>query len=188
MAPRILPTAPDGSELERWVEDGQQWEPSHSNILYYQSPDERFTLTVQVDEPLRGYLIQLYSADRERDEPVARTVVSDREVALQVTAETAAGADELDALVDEPQKGLDTVYLEDVERGHPQVPDEWEAAEKDDEWRDALDDAFEKADVRRSKGTLTTKTIDGRDYYYLQWREGETVQSQYVAPVEPATD
>jgi hypothetical protein len=32
---------------------------------------------------------------------------------------------------------------------------------------------------------VTTKTIDEREYYYLQWREGEKVKSQYVAPVSP---
>lgn len=36
-------------------------------------------------------------------------------------------------------------------------------------------------------GTLTTKTIDEREYYYLQWREGEKVKSQYVAPVSPSS-
>ncbi|EMA18794.1 hypothetical protein C442_14170 [Haloarcula amylolytica JCM 13557] len=30
------------------------------------------------------------------------------------------------------------------------------------------------------------KTIDDREYYYLQWREGEQVKSQYVAPVGPS--
>lgn len=56
----------------------------------------------------------------------------------------------------------------------------------DDEWQNALEDAFSKAEIPRSKGSLVTKTIDDRDYYYLQWREGDSVKSQYVAPVSPA--
>jgi len=65
-----------------------------------------------------------------------------------------------------------------------ETPDEWD----DDEWEDAVDDARDEADIPASKGTLTTKTIDGRDYYYLQWREGSKIKSQYVAPVTPASD
>jgi hypothetical protein len=64
-------------------------------------------------------------------------------------------------------------------------PEGWADA---DAWDDALKEAREKADLAAGKGTLTVKTIDGRDYYYLQWREGSTVTSQYVAPVTPAGD
>jgi len=65
-----------------------------------------------------------------------------------------------------------------------ETPEEWD----DDEWDEAVDDAREEAEIPASKGTLTTKTIDGRDYYYLQWREGSKIKSQYVAPVTPAGD
>ena len=63
-----------------------------------------------------------------------------------------------------------------------ETPEEWD----DDEWDEAVDDAREEAEIPASKGTLTTKTIDGRDYYYLQWREGSKIKSQYVAPVTPS--
>jgi len=68
----------------------------------------------------------------------------------------------------------------------PETPEEWD--EDEAEWEDKLETAREKADIPASKGTLTTKTIDERDYYYLQWREGETVTSQYVGPVSPASE
>jgi len=71
-----------------------------------------------------------------------------------------------------------------ADRPTTETPDEWD----DDEWEDAVDDARDEADIPASKGTLTTKTIDGRDYYYLQWREGSKIKSQYVAPVTPASD
>lgn len=60
-------------------------------------------------------------------------------------------------------------------------PDEWDAGE----WKTVVEDARDEADLAPPKGTLTTKHIDGRDYYYLQWREGSNVKSQYVAPVTP---
>lgn len=95
----------------------------------------------------------------------------------------AAAADDLNALADAPVTGPKTVYREDVDRSTLETPDEWD---DEDEWRDAVEDAFEKADIEQSRGTLTTKTIDGCDYYYLQWREDNSVNSQYVAPVTPA--
>ena len=63
-----------------------------------------------------------------------------------------------------------------------ETPEEWD----DNEWEEAVDDARDEADLPDSKGTLTTKTIDGRDYFYLQWREGSKIKSQYVGPVAPA--
>lgn len=65
-----------------------------------------------------------------------------------------------------------------------EVPDGWD----EESWEDALDDARDEGDVPPGKGTLTKKTIDSRDYYYLQWREGDTIKSQYVAPVNPSDD
>lgn len=79
--------------------------------------------------------------------------------------------------------GLETAAQNDAQATEkPDTPEEWEK----DEWDDQLDAAREKAAIPPTKGTLTTKTIDGRDYYYLQWREGDTVTSQYVGPVDPA--
>ncbi|WP_227015829.1 hypothetical protein [Haloarcula sp. JP-L23] len=63
-----------------------------------------------------------------------------------------------------------------------ETPNKWD----DDKWDEAVEVACEKADIAPSKGTLTTKTIDEREYCYMQWREGESVKSQYVSPVEPA--
>ena len=36
-----------------------------------------------------------------------------------------------------------------------------------------------------SKATITIKEINDNRYYYWQWREGDTVNSKYKAPVEP---
>lgn len=60
------------------------------------------------------------------------------------------------------------------------APKEW--ADDKAEWDEKVDGA---AEIPRSKATLTTKTIDEREYYYLQWRDGEKIKSQYVAPVSP---
>jgi hypothetical protein len=105
MRPSILPSPPEGSELARWVAEGFRREPTHSNIVYFGSPDERFVLVVQVDDPVQGYLVELHLKDVNDSDtpPLGRTIVDDRE------------------------------------------------------------------------------------YYYLQWREGDRVKSQYVAPVSPAS-
>ena len=62
--------------------------------------------------------------------------------------------------------------------------EEW--ADNEDDWVEKVADAYEQAEIPRSKGTVTVKSIDGREYYYLQWREGDKARSQYVAPVRPA--
>jgi len=184
MEHRILPAAPEDSELKRWGKEGTRHAPSHSNVVRFVSPDERFGLRAQVDDPVQGYLIELFAHERERDEPISRTIVDERDLALEVAAQMAAAADDLDALIDDPHLGPTTVYKEDIDRGHVDTPDEYE--DDEDEWEEALEEAYENAELKRSKGTLTTKTIDGRDYYYLQWREGDKVRSQYVAPVSPS--
>jgi hypothetical protein len=187
MENRILSAPPKGSELQRWCENGIVREPHGSNIVMYGDPDDQYRLTVEVDDPVHGYLIRLYSEGDERiDHRIGQTVVDDAELALQVAAEMAAAADDLAAVDERPSLGPDHVYEEDVERGTVDTPDEWD--DEEDEWKEALEEAYEEADLVRSKGTLTTKTIDGRGYYYLQWREGDSVKSQYVAPVSPAGD
>jgi hypothetical protein len=64
------------------------------------------------------------------------------------------------------------------------TPGEW--ADDEDDWDEKIANAYEQAEIPRSKGALTVKSIDDREYYYLQWREGDKVRSQYVAPVRPA--
>jgi hypothetical protein len=71
---------------------------------------------------------------------------------------------------------------ERAEQNVDEAPEEWGV----DEWEDVVDDARDEGDLAPGKGTLTTKTIDGRDYYYLQWRAGSKIKSQYVAPVNPS--
>lgn len=83
------------------------------------------------------------------------------------------------ALVEELEKSTQAETSNDS----VETPDGWD---DDNKWEDKLEAAREKAAISASKGTLTTKTINGREYYYLQWREGEKVKSQYVAPVDPA--
>lgn len=66
--------------------------------------------------------------------------------------------------------------IEQRESDVDDIPDEW----ADDEWTTAL-----KETDAPSKATLTTKEIDGREYFYYQWREGSKIKSEYVAPVSP---
>ena len=36
-----------------------------------------------------------------------------------------------------------------------------------------------------SKATITIKEINDNRYYYWQWRDGDTIRSQYKGPVNP---
>lgn len=105
-------------------------------------------------------------------ESLDQIAVESHDEAVQAAhAEAIRAVDELLArLAEEPQ-------ARDEE-----TPDDWD----DDEWDEAIEQAVEKAEIAVGTGTITTKTIDEREYYYLQWREGERVKSQYVGPVEPA--
>ena len=69
---------------------------------------------------------------------------------------------------------------EDNERIDIKTPDGWD---DEDEWEKRVEEAHENSDMPPEKGMLTTKTIGERQYYYFQWREGEQVKSQYVAPL-----
>lgn len=62
-------------------------------------------------------------------------------------------------------------------------PEDWE----EEEWEEKLEQKREAMDGDiPGKANRVTKTIDGRDYIYAQWREGDTVKRQYIAPVVPA--
>lgn len=68
---------------------------------------------------------------------------------------------------------------EQAEQDTAEIPDDWD----EEEWEDTLEEAIDEAGITPTKGTITTKTINGNNYYYLQWREEEQVKSQYIAPV-----
>ena len=183
MDSKLLPSPPDGSELARWINTRGDFESTHSNTISIFSPDEEYVLSVEVDDPVQGYLVELRAADPDRETPFGRAIVDDQEVALKVATNMVARARDLEGLTDRPSRHHDWVRKPEGRKNGSTTPDEWES----DEWEDALDEAFEKAEIPQSKGTLTTKTIDGRDYYYLQWREGDSVTSQYIAPVIPSS-
>jgi hypothetical protein len=186
---RILDDAPSDSELHRWETDGQRRD--YSNIVSWVDPDERYLLEVTVDDPVQGYLIRLfrltgYAEPRSSESRIAQAVTDKKRVdALERAAEMAAAADELDAVDENPTTGPAYPDMEMVD--HPDyslpAPDEW--AELEDEWNEKVQDALEKADDTRGRPALSRKEIDGSAYYYLQWRHGDSVETQYLAPVEP---
>jgi len=184
---RILDAPPKESELERWEKEGQRYEPAHSNIVTYVSPEEEYRLTVEMDDPVHGYLIRLYRLLDDEEKRIAQTVVDDRALALRTAAEMVAGAEDLEAVTDRPRLGPDHVYYEDAQEdtpGQAEPPEGWDDEDQEG-WEEALAGAFQEADITRAKGYVTTKEIDGREYYYLQWREGDSVKSHYIAPVSP---
>jgi len=77
---------------------------------------------------------------------------------------------------------LAKLEADDTERRDPgETPDEWD----DQQWDDALDEAYEAVEVPRGKGSMTVNVIDGRGYYYLKGSHNGEFYSQYIAPVEP---
>jgi hypothetical protein len=180
MDTRILDDAPEGSVLEEWAKDGDRRD--YSNVVSWVDPDGELHVEVTVDDPVYGYLIRLWRL--RDDERLACTVEDDPERALETAARLAAAAHDLSELADDPSRGphyLDLDYVEHPDLT-PNPPEEWTGTEE--EWEDAMKEAIEKAGTQWGKPTLTTKKIDGREYYYLQWREGDRVNSQYVAPAE----
>ncbi|MFB6177598.1 MAG: hypothetical protein ABEI99_10720 [Halobaculum sp.] len=89
-------------------------------------------------------------------------------------------------LNERPGLGLERIDCIEVEskREPPPTPDEWD--EQEEERENTFQEAYNDAEITRLKGSLVTNSINGRDYYHLQWREGDTVTSQYVAPAAPA--
>lgn len=74
----------------------------------------------------------------------------------------------------------------EMEERASQDPDDTPGDYGESEWSEIVEDAREDVDLPAGKGTVTVKTIDGNDYYYLQWREGDKVLSKYLAPVSPS--
>lgn len=42
----------------------------------------------------------------------------------------------------------------------------------------------QEPDEAPSKAGITIKTINDNRYYYYQWREGDQIKSEYIAPVD----
>jgi hypothetical protein len=106
-------------------------EPSHSNIVAIDVPDESYRLRVQLEDPVNGYLIDLYYQNTR----LARTVVDDRETAGQIAAELAAVAPELREFNERPRLGperINRVEIEAKQESSP-TPDEWSGQEN--EWK-----------------------------------------------------
>lgn len=71
-----------------------------------------------------------------------------------------------------------------------QVEEEARRAEIDNEQKVELEergidvDPADYEDVPANP-CITTKTIKGNGYYYWQWRDGKSIKSEYIAPVNP---
>lgn len=186
---RVLDDAPINSELHRWKTDGQRRD--YSNIVSWVDPDERYLLEVTVDDPVQGFLIRLfrltgYAEPRSSESRIAQAVTDKKRAdALERAAEMAAAADELNEVDENPTAGPTYPDLELVERPEHSLPapDEWEG--KEDNWNEKVQAALEKADKPRGRPALSRKEIDGRAYFYLQWRQDDQIHTQYIAPVEP---
>ena len=189
METELLDPAPDDTELARWTAEGER--RAYSNITSWTDPDSEYLLEVTVDDPVQGYLVRLFKPGatnrktRFSENRIAQTICDDPGDALAACCRLAAACDELAAVDDDPVLGPEYPDMETVEHPDytPDPPEEWQDAS--DQWKQKMQEAHDKADEPLGRPTLTTKEIDGTGYYYLQWRNGDTVESQYVAPVEP---
>lgn len=175
-----LPQPPQHGALSDWTAVDEE-----AGTVYI-DPAEQYTISIVEADPVEGLLVELWTLD-DTERRLGRTAVDDPELAMEVAAGMADSADGLAAVSNDPPVAPTNHGAGATAPTGPDAPDEWDDEEEEDEWQDALDEAYEKADIPRGKGTLTEKTIDGRQYYYLQWREGDTVTSQYVAPVTPSS-
>lgn len=142
----------------------------------YVSPAGAYRLTIEPDNTTEGHLVRLYAHAGSENRLLRQARVEHSELVLTVAAEMVSQRDR----------------LSDVDTGSTSAADECESpklvpADWDEEtgWQAALENAFARAGVPRSEGTITRKEIDGRAYYYLAYREGGRRKYQYVAPVPP---
>ncbi|MFC7116533.1 hypothetical protein ACFQH2_18490 [Natronoarchaeum sp. GCM10025703] len=68
-------------------------------------------------------------------------------------------------------------YAEELAEYHSREPSSGE----DDRVQDPSED---RPDEVPSRATVTIKEINDNRYYYWQWRDGETIRSQYKGPVD----
>lgn len=188
----LFDSAQKGTELYRWETDGEKRE--YSNITSYIDPEENYHIEVTVDDPVQGILIRLYplydmdsySDSRASEHRIAQTIHERVGPAFETVQRLAAAAEELDEVDKNPTLGPE--YFDEFNIEHPdytpQVPDDWDGTQE--EWNEAMEEAKEKAGPQKGRPHLSKKEIDGREYYYLQWRNNSEVISQYVAPVNPA--
>jgi hypothetical protein len=57
------------------------------------------------------------------------------------------------------------------------VPEHWDS----EEWVETISELEVPARVYLNK-----KTIKGNEYYYFQWRDGDSVRSEYIGPANPS--
>jgi hypothetical protein len=88
--------------------------------------------------------------------------------------------DDVETLVEHIEQGE---TAEGGDESLPETPDWWA---DEDKWSDRVEAAYREAGIPKSEGTITTKTIDGLEYYCLQWQEDNTTTRQYIGPVDPS--
>ncbi len=96
--------------------------------------------------------------------------------AVVVDALEDADDETLQAVIDYCERELASDDVDDEPEREP--PKEFEGDAE--QWADAVD-----CTDAPGRATLTTKTINGSQYYYWQWSEGGKTESEYIAPKNP---
>lgn len=84
--------------------------------------------------------------------------------------------DQLDAYISEQLRAI-AEYVE-------ALAEHREREERLEDTEDGSANDQERPDGVPSKASLTVKTINENRYHYWQWREGDSIKSQYKGPVE----
>ena len=138
-----LPPVQTDNELYRWATDITRQVFVDRNVIVFRSPSGAYTLFVERNRPISGYLLELYATDDDESR-LARTIVDDRELALEVAGQMAAAADEPHALP--ASSDLHSGSASHATSRSPiETPEKWE---DDDNWDDAIEDTYEKAEIR----------------------------------------
>lgn len=184
---KLVADVPEDTELHTWETDGQRRD--YSNVASWMSPDERYLLEITLDDPVKGWLVRLFKMDGDggvySHTRIGQTVVDTFADPMDVAVEMAAAADELEGVAEKPQIGpkyIEHEFFSERAPYTPAAPDEW--SKSDEEWVNAMQSAIEKVDDEMKWGnpSLSKKTIDGNEYWYIQWRHDGKTETQYVAP------
>jgi hypothetical protein len=86
--------------------------------------------------------------------------------------------------LDSQLQTLDPATLDDVAQRADHLAAEKRRQERIAEHEQEQPDVGDRPEGVPSKASLTVKTINGNDYEYWQWRDGDSIKSKYHGPAD----
>jgi len=99
----------DGTELYRWADEGLTSDPSHNDIVQINAPDRPFSVVLEDEDGVEGWLVRLKQRrddldegdrDAEHTETVGCVIVDDHDRAVGLAHRFAEDADRYARLPD----------------------------------------------------------------------------------------